>query len=1242
MNLWFWMRVGLLVGLAGVVWAKQAEPRPAARSDGAAGNDHYIGNRAPLVPSRFIQLPAGTVAPRGWLRKQLRLQADGFHGRLGEISPYLKKENNAWLDPNGRGAHGWEEAPYWLKGYGNLAFILGDEAMLAEAKVWIEGAINSQQEDGWFGPDHSKPESDDPLKGRDDLWPNMIMLFCLQDYYGYSGDERVPALMTRYFRYLHHSFPPERLLNGYWPVMRGGDLLYSIYWLYNRTGDGWLLDLAKKVHADTARWDEKIVDWHNVNFAQAFGEPATYYLQSRDPRDLQAAYRNFHAIRKLYGQVPGGMFGADENARPGYTGPRQGIETCGIVEQMLSDETLLCISGDPFWADHCETVAFNTFPAALTADLKSLRYLTAPNLTLSDDVEKKPAVQIHSPVFLYSPEKHRCCQHNWGHGWPYFVRHMWLATPGNGLAVGMYGPCTVTAKVGDGREVTIVETTRYPFDETVTLTMETERDARFPLHLRIPAWCDAAVLSLNGESVETDAAAGTYVVIDRTWCDGDELVLAFPMAPRVKVWTENHGAVSVSRGPLTYSLRIGEEMVRHGGSDEWPEWEIHPATPWNYGLVLDQSAPAASIEVVHKTWPDSDMPFTQDGTPIELRVRAQKLPYWNIVPPGVVGRIPRSPAPSVEPVETVTLIPMGAARLRISAFPVTASKDAYNGTRPEGADLDALRDWRARTREERCAAWQHDRFGMFVHWGVYAVPAGSYKGTEVPGTGEWIMLHGKIPVADYKAFARQFHPVNYDPDAWVRLAREAGMGYIVITAKHHDGFALFDSAVTDWDVVDATPYGKDLLQPLAEACRRHGLKLGFYYSQAQDWCHPGGAGGGWDPAQQGDMDRYLQQVAVPQLQEILTRYGQLDILWWDTPYNMNRERAEAAWSTLRNQPHIITNNRLGQWCEGDFTTPEQGIPSRPLDANWETCMTINRTWGYQRHDQDWKSADALIRNLVDIASKGGNYLLNVGPDADGQIPAPCVERLRAIGRWMQVNGEAIRGTEAGPFGELPVGRTTVKPEERTLYLHVTDWPGDGWIDLPGMHSPVRSAALLSAPDVALTTHVPAPGTLRIQVPMEAPTPPVSVLRLRYEGKLRADRFVPTVRPADNGMIELTGARARTTGPLLYVGEADCLQYWVGKDSAEWTVETDAPASYHVEAVLSSDGGQHGTPFRVRVGDAELDGTVPDTGGRPHFQALALGTVRLPKGTSAVLIVPLRDPNGTAMNLRAIRLTPAGE
>jgi DUF1680 family protein len=321
----------------------------------------YTATRAPLQPVPLLKLPIGAIEPRGWLRKQLQLQAAGFHGHLTEISPFLNKQNNAWLDPLGRGDHGWEEVPYWLRGFSNCAYLLRDERMLSEARVWIEAAFRSQKEDGWFGPDEGRTGIATDLKGRDDLWPNMIMLTTLENYYEYSGDPRVLSLMERYFAYLR-SVPAERFLLGYWPKMRGGDLLWSVLWLYNRTGRPELLELADKVHRHTARWDEGIASWHNVNIAQGFAEPAVYWLRSGDPRHLQAAYRNYETVMAWFGQMPGGMCASDENCRPGYEDPRQAVETCGMAEMMLSTEKLLCITGDPIWADRNEDVASTPCP----------------------------------------------------------------------------------------------------------------------------------------------------------------------------------------------------------------------------------------------------------------------------------------------------------------------------------------------------------------------------------------------------------------------------------------------------------------------------------------------------------------------------------------------------------------------------------------------------------------------------------------------------------------------------------------------------------------------------------------------------------------------------------------------------------------------------------------------------------------------------------------------------------------
>jgi alpha-L-fucosidase len=363
-------------------------------------------------------------------------------------------------------------------------------------------------------------------------------------------------------------------------------------------------------------------------------------------------------------------------------------------------------------------------------------------------------------------------------------------------------------------------------------------------------------------------------------------------------------------------------------------------------------------------------------------------------------------------------------------------------------------------QQDKMDWWKDAKFGLFIHWGVYSIPAGSWEGKPVPGIGEWIMNKGKIPVADYQKLPSQFNPVKFNADEWVKLAKEAGMRYIVITSKHHDGFAMFKSNASSFNIVDATPFKRDVIQELATACKKYNIKFGLYYSQAQDWNHPGGAanGGNWDSKQSGNMDKYLDEVAVPQVKEILTAYNPA-IIWWDTPTGMTEERAAKFTPLLKQYPNIIFNNRLGGGVAGDLETPEQYIPATGIPGkNWESCMTMNNTWGFKADDQNWKSTELLVRNLIDIASKGGNYLLNVGPTSEGIIPQPSVERLQQMGAWLKVNGESIYGVTASPFAYLSWGRATVKNNK--LFLHVFDWPADGKIKLPLQNS-ITNAYLLA-------------------------------------------------------------------------------------------------------------------------------------------------------------------------------------
>jgi len=690
------------------------------RPDTLSANQYYVSNRAPLKPSVLIKLPVGKIKPEGWLREYLYRQKNGLTGNLGKISAWLQKKNNAWLDKNGQGEWGWEEVPYWLKGYANIGYILEDKDMIKEAKTWIDGALNSQQPNGFFGPNlawesylseenRTEERMTEKLKKRD-LWANMVMLYCLQSYYEYSGDERVIELMTKYFKY-EMQIPDEDFLSEtqYWQRIRAGDNLHSVLWLYNRTGEPWLLDLAKKIHRNTAPWEKRgnaledigspkmkrqgmdwpkwygdLIDWHNVNIAQGFREPAQYYQVSGDKKDLQATYDDFRIVREHFGQVPGGMFSADENCRPGYSDPRQGVETCGMVEQMNSDEHLLRITGDIFWADHAENVAFNTYPAAVAPDFRSLRYLTCSNMVVSDSKNHSPGIGNAGPELMMNPFSSRCCQHNHSQGWPYFTENLWMATPDNGLAAVIYAASTVEAKVGNGTEVTIKSDTKYPFEDELNFELSLEGTNEFPLYFRIPGWVRNANLTLNDQVLKTNPVAGKYIRIERTWKNGDHIKLMLPRAIKVNTWKANHNSVSVDYGPLTFSLKIGENYVKTNTEESvqhdsrwqkganlknWPSYEIYPTTPWNYGLVLNED-PSTSFEIETKPWPDNNFPFTPDSAPIVLKAKAKKIPSWKIDKYGLVGELMDSPVKSDKAVETVEMVPMGATRLRISAFPV--------------------------------------------------------------------------------------------------------------------------------------------------------------------------------------------------------------------------------------------------------------------------------------------------------------------------------------------------------------------------------------------------------------------------------------------------------------------------------------------------------------------------------------------------------------------------------------------
>jgi len=534
--------------------------------------------------------------------------------------------------------------------------------------------------------------------------------------------------------------------------------------------------------------------------------------------------------------------------------------------------------------------------------------------------------------------------------------------------------------------------------------------------------------------------------------------------------------------------------------------------------------------------------------------------------------------------------------------------DQESASQAESIDPEHKMDW-----------WREARFGLFIHWGLYAQPAGEWKGEQISGISEWIMARAKIPVKEYEQLASTFNPVKYDADQWVRLAKEAGMKYIVITSKHHDGFAMFDSKASDYNIVDATPFGRDPLKELAEACERHGIRLGFYYSQAQDWHEPGGTYWNieqgephWDPDLKRDsLMNYIEGKALPQVKEILENYGGLDILWWDTPRGMTEEAAVALQEVADQYPALLTNNRLYRPWPGDFSTPEQHVPPTGLDYDWEVCMTMNTSWGYKRNDHNWKSSETLIRMLVDIASKGGNLLLNVGPTAEGLIPDPSVERLKAMGKWMDINGESIYGTTASPFFKLPWGRCTQRVEEdgTTLYLHVFQWPEDGVLRVPSIQTQVDEVYFLADKDHTLGSRFEE-GDLLITLPGTMPDTVNTVIVIKTSGPLEVESNMPSLEegkiqlPADFADIHNPGygTHALLTGSGL---EAK-ITHWVDpRVRLEWMFQADDPGTYTVMARLRSEGS--GTLI-IQHGGQETEFNFSPTGAA--FAEADLGTIEV--------------------------------
>ncbi len=635
-----------------------------------------VRNRPPLQPGAFTVLPLGSVTPEGWLRRQLEIQARGLTGHLDELWPDVGARSG-WLGGTGES---WERGPYYLDGLLPLAYLLRNEALIAKATRYIDWTLTHQAESGWIGPPSNT-----------DWWPNMVMLKVLTQHQEATGDPRVVPALTRYFH--HHLDEAGRRPLKDWAVYRWADEVVSILWLYNRTADPKLLTLARTLRNQGADWGRHFstfaltskttnqqLGWgaepkglpdlamraHGVNNAMALKTSAVWSLVSGESSDRDAILQALDVLDRHHGQ-PNGMFSADEH----YAGrdPSEGTELCAVVEAMFSLEQSLAARGGVALADRLERIAYNALPATLSADMWSHQYDQQANQVLCS-LNRRRWVSNGPESNLFGLEPNfGCCTANMHQGWPKLVASLWMASPDDGLALVAYGPSRVRARVARGVPVTIEERTDYPFRDAVELVVRTDASSlQFPLHLRIPRWTTEPTVRVNGAPVP-GIVPGEFARIERVWRAGDRVSIQLPMTPSASTWYRD--SIAVERGPLVFSLPVGEDWrrVRSGmkkpASAPAADWEVHPTTAWNYGLVLDPSD-APRLEVEQKTV--GDVAFAAGSPPVAIRVTGRRVPEWQLEE-GSAGTLPMSPVISRERDEALRLVPYGSARLRVTAFP---------------------------------------------------------------------------------------------------------------------------------------------------------------------------------------------------------------------------------------------------------------------------------------------------------------------------------------------------------------------------------------------------------------------------------------------------------------------------------------------------------------------------------------------------------------------------------------------
>lgn len=656
--------------------------------------ERYVNNRYPLLRKPYMELPLGVIKPQGWLREMMERQRQGMSSRLDELYPEVMGPRNGWLGGDG---DQWERGPYWIDGLLPLAYIMDDARLKAKAQPWVEWALQSQREDGFFGPSQNYPlEPGLQRNNSEDWWPRMVVLKILKQYYSATNDQRVIDFMTRYFRYQLKTLPEKPLGHWtFWAEYRACDNLQIVYWLYNLTGDSFLLDLGKLLHLQSYDYMDMFVNRddlrrintiHCVNLAQGIKEPVIYYQQDSDEKYIHAVKQAFADIRQFHGQ-PQGMYGGDEALHG--NNPTQGSELCSAVELMFSLEEMSQITGDIQFLDHLERIAFNALPTQISDDFNARQYFQQPNQVMitkslhNFDINHSETDLVYGLLAGYP-----CCTSNLHQGWPKFTQNLWYATVDGGLAALTYSPSEVEASVADGILVAMTEETYYPMDGTVTFHLsileKKVKSVVFPFHLRIPGWCKEAVVRINGETYKS-YPKGTIAVINRRWKTGDVVELSLPMTIELENWHEN--SVSVNRGPLVYALRIEEEWRQKTfqPKDIYGDtyWEVYPKSKWNYGLLDTRNInPDEYFKVTVDTEKmKSDYPWTLHDAPIRIEVKAKEIPFWKLYN-DMAGPLPYSwmiygPGTKNVPEETITLIPYGCTTLRISEFPVIETREKH-------------------------------------------------------------------------------------------------------------------------------------------------------------------------------------------------------------------------------------------------------------------------------------------------------------------------------------------------------------------------------------------------------------------------------------------------------------------------------------------------------------------------------------------------------------------------------------